>query len=150
MAAIRRCVEHKVAVVGEDEREQGRRIILNYGHTIAHALESALDYIGLLHGEAVAIGMAGAAGISERLGLVDHAVVERQNRCLSSFGLPVRAAEALPTPPRESAVLGGIDLDKKVRDRAVRWVLLTGIGQVKVESDVPAYVVRSAVAELLR
>ncbi|MFU8796407.1 MAG: 3-dehydroquinate synthase, partial [Dehalococcoidia bacterium] len=79
----------KAGVVSEDERERtGRRTILNYGHTIGHGLEAAALYKGFLHGEAVAIGMMGAAMLSQRLGLLSSAAVDRQKALLQEFGLP--------------------------------------------------------------
>jgi len=146
---VRRSVQHKVDVVAEDPKEQGRRIILNYGHTIAHALEAATGYGALQHGEAVAIGMVGAAEISCRLGLLDQAVAARQERCLSAFGLPLRVRDRTPNAPDPAAVVGALALDKKVRGRAVRWVLLEGVGRTTIRSDVPAEMVREVVEELL-
>src|SRR3989337_263766 len=84
--AIRRSIALKAAVVSEDEREEtGRRTILNYGHTIGHGLETAADYAGLLHGEAVAVGMTGAAQIARRLGLLPAALAERQDTLIARF-----------------------------------------------------------------
>ena len=78
----------KAQVVSQDEKERGQRIILNYGHTIAHGLEAATRYIGFLHGEAVAIGMMGAAKLSQRLGILPASVVKQQQSLLRKFGLP--------------------------------------------------------------
>jgi 3-dehydroquinate synthase len=142
---IERCVQHKLAIVGEDEREQGRRIILNYGHTLGHALEAATDYAVFLHGEAVAIGMMGEAWLSQRLGFCAPAVVERQARALERFGLPLQA----PAVPVER-VLGAIALDKKSQAGAVRWVLLEDIGRTRVTRDVPGELVRAALAAVTR
>ena len=89
---IARSVALKAAVVSEDEREEtGRRTILNYGHTIGHGLEAAAGYAGLLHGEAVAVGMSGAARIAVRLGMLPPEVAQRQDALLARFGLPLRA-----------------------------------------------------------
>ncbi len=114
--AVARSAAIKGGVVSEDERERaGVRTILNYGHTIGHGLEAAAGYRGFLHGEAVAIGMMGAARLSERLGLLSSAAVDRQQALLERFGLPtsmsafyssslgtVRHSSSRETPPLSS------------------------------------------------
>jgi shikimate kinase/3-dehydroquinate synthase len=143
---VRRSVAIKAQVVSEDERETtGRRTILNYGHTVGHALEAAADYAGLLHGEAVAIGMTAAAEIGHRMEVTPPALVERQKALLARFGLPVKAP-ALTL----DRVLDAIALDKKVSGKAVRWVLLADVGLPVLRQDVPEPLVRQVVAELLR
>jgi shikimate kinase/3-dehydroquinate synthase len=140
-AVVRRNVELKAQVVSEDERETtARRTILNYGHTVAHGLETASDYEALLHGEAVAVGMAAAAEIGQRLGLTPPALVERQAALLASFGLPWQASGIDP-----ERALAAMALDKKVSGRAVRWVLLEDVGCPVLREDVPAALVRQAV-----
>ncbi|MGB6895978.1 MAG: 3-dehydroquinate synthase, partial [Dehalococcoidia bacterium] len=135
----------KARVVSEDEREtSGRRAILNYGHTIAHALEAATDYGRLLHGEAVAVGMTAAAEIGRRMGVTPSAVGDRQRAVLERFGLPSRLSGV--DLPR---VLGAVALDKKVASKAVRWVLLEDIGCTVIRSDVPPSLVEECVAGLL-
>jgi len=143
--AIRRSGSLKAMVVSEDERESGKRMILNYGHTIGHGLEAATGYERLLHGEAVAIGMMGAALLSERLGLVSQGVVARQRALLQRFGLPT----ACPSVDAAS-VIRAVELDKKVREKAVRWVLLDGIGQPVLRDDVPLEHVLGVIEELAR
>jgi shikimate kinase/3-dehydroquinate synthase len=130
--AVRRSAAIKARVVSEDEKERGKRTLLNYGHTIAHGLEAATNYERFLHGEAVAIGMMGAAMLSHNLGLLPQEVVERQRALLERFGLPARCPEVDLT-----SVLRAMELDKKVREKAVRWVLLAGIGQPVIRDDVP-------------
>jgi 3-dehydroquinate synthase len=131
--AIRRSAAIKARIVSEDERERGRRTLLNYGHTIAHGLEAATNYQRFLHGEAVAIGMVGAARLSHNLGLLPWEAVERQRILLERFGLPTSC------PGVElSAVQKAMELDKKVREKAIRWVLLTDIGQAVIRNDVPS------------
>ena len=146
---VRRSIQHKVDVVAEDPTERGRRVILNYGHTIAHALESSIGYGQLLHGEAVAIGMRGEAEISRRLGLLGDDAVSAQEAALEAFDLPRRAREVGVSPPRLESVLDAMLLDKKVREGAIRWVLLEGVGLATVRSDVPSALVREVVEELL-
>ena len=142
--AVERCLQLKGQVVAEDEREQGRRIILNYGHTIAHGLEAATGYASLLHGEAVAVGMVGAARLSQRLGLLSDDIVGRQEGLLARFGLPVRAPAVAP-----GEVLEAMKLDKKSRGRSVRWVLLGGVGDVRIVSSVFQGLVAEVLAELV-
>ena len=142
--AIRGSAAIKARVVSEDEKERGKRTLLNYGHTIAHGLEAATSYERFLHGEAVAIGMMGAAMMSHNLGLLPQEVVERQRALLERFGLPTSCTEVdLPS------VLKAMELDKKVRGKAVRWVLLAGIGQPVIRDDVPREQAVKVLEELL-
>ena len=120
------------------------RTILNYGHTIAHGLETAANYERFLHGEAVSIGMMGAARISQELGLLAQDVVKRQRKILEMFGLPVSCADV-----KTGSILQAMELDKKVRGEKVRWVLLSDIGQTLIRDDVPRKVVESVIRELL-
>ena len=121
----------KAAVVAEDERDTGKRIILNYGHTVAHGLEAASHYEKFLHGEAVSIGMMAAAKLSKCLGLLSQSVVERQQALLEKFNLPVNCFGL-----SLNEVLTAMELDKKVRKKAIRWVLLEDIGKVVIHTDV--------------
>ncbi|MEM1228947.1 MAG: 3-dehydroquinate synthase [Pseudomonadota bacterium] len=131
--AVRRSVENKARVVAADEREGGIRAILNFGHTFGHAIETLTGYQTWLHGEAVALGMVQAAMLSARLGLCDAAAVGRIGRLLQRLGLPVAPPELDP-----QAMVDTMGLDKKVQDGKLRLVLLHGLGQVAVHSDVPA------------
>ncbi len=140
-AIIQRAVAVKVGVVSRDEREQGERITLNYGHTIAHALEVLTGYDTLLHGEAVAMGMHAAARLAQALGLCDMSLVERQRRLLATYGLNV----TMPAGLDPTAVLAAILHDKKVQAKQVRWVLPTAIGAVVVRDDVPEALVRQVI-----
>ncbi len=138
---LRRSIAIKARVVSADEREDGLRMILNYGHTVGHALEAATGYTALLHGEAVAVGMAAAAAIAVEMGLIDQELVARQNALIQRFGLPLRAPGVDP-----EAVLARMRLDKKVSGRTLRFILLTGPGRTVIRSDVPEETVRRAVA----
>jgi 3-dehydroquinate synthase len=138
---LRRSMAIKARVVSADEREDGLRMILNYGHTVGHALEAATGYTTLLHGEAVAIGMAAAAAIAVELGLIDRELEARQNTLIERFGLPLRA----PGVDLDT-VLARMRLDKKVSGRTLRFILLTGPGRTVIRSDVPEDTVRRAVA----
>ncbi len=148
VAVINRCARHKVRIVAEDEREAGLRMILNYGHTIGHGLEAALDYEGLLHGEAVSIGMVGAAALSVALGLLDPTVARRQNALLAAFGLPTRCPPDLPRLTVDD-VLDQMTRDKKARGARLTWILLDRLGHARIESGVPLSLVRETVAGLL-
>ncbi len=129
--AIEQSCRHKAEVVAADERESGQRALLNLGHTFGHAIETALDYKDWLHGEAVATGMLMAADLSQRLGWIDVAVVERVSRLLKAAGLPVQPPAGL-TPEifqRHMAV------DKKARDGTVFLILLRQLGEAVVTKD---------------
>ncbi len=142
---IARSASIKAQVVAEDERETGKRIILNYGHTIAHGLETATEYERFLHGEAVAIGMMGAAKLSCRLGLLSQKAVERQKALLEKFQSPFDCSGVkLPD------VLAAMELDKKVRSKAIQWVLLEDIGKAVVRSDVPGSEVLNVLKEVVK
>jgi shikimate kinase/3-dehydroquinate synthase len=131
LATVARCVALKAEVVSADERDLGHhRVLLNYGHTVGHALETAMDYT-LYHGDAVAIGMTAAARLAGRLRLADSALESRQSALLCRFGLPTR----LP-PVSHSLLLELIHRDKKVFGDAPRWVLPTAIGRAVVSSNV--------------
>jgi shikimate kinase/3-dehydroquinate synthase len=143
---IRRNIQIKAAVVSEDERETGGvREILNYGHTLGHAFETAGDYESLLHGEAVALGMIAAAAIGERVGVTPSALVERQNRLIERTGLPVK----LPAGLDRDRILGALSLDKKVVAGKQRWVLLEAEGRTTIKNDVPVEIVIGVVDEML-
>jgi 3-dehydroquinate synthetase len=141
---IARSIELKAMVVEHDERESGERMLLNYGHTIGHALEAASGYGTLLHGEAVAIGMRAAAFIATRMGLLDDPTANRQARLLADLDLPDRTHAAAADD-----VLGRLILDKKREGARQRWVLADRVGSAKVRDDVPTELVRDAVALVL-
>ncbi len=137
--AIARSVELKALIVAEDERETGQRMLLNYGHTIGHALEAATGYERLLHGEAVAIGMSAAARIAVELGLLARHDAERQDALLQRLGLPLTASGLDP-----AALWEPLRRDKKARQARLRWVLLERIGHAVVRDDVPEALVEMA------
>jgi 3-dehydroquinate synthetase len=144
--AIRRSVCIKAEVVREDEFETtGRRSHLNYGHTLAHAIESTTGYSRFRHGEADAVGMMAVASMSVQLGMLPSEVKDRQKRVLEQYGLPTYADDV----DRER-IIQAIALDKKVVGRKVRWVLLEGIGKPVIRDDVPDEVVQRALDEVLR
>ena len=142
---VRRSMAVKAGVVSRDERETlGLRILLNYGHTIGHALEAATAYGELLHGEAVAIGMTAAVRISRWMGLIDDDLVKRQDTLLRRFNLPT----TLPGVDRD-AVRRAMSVDKKTSSGAIWWVLLEGIGRSVTRNDVPPEMVEDALAAVI-
>lgn len=139
--AVRRCCDIKAAVVAEDERENGVRALLNFGHTFGHAIESGLGYGKWLHGEAVAAGMVMAADLSRRLGLIVQADVERIVSLLRRARLPVAPPDI--APERLLQLMGA---DKKAEGGKLRFVLLEAIGRASVRGDVPAEPLQQALA----
>jgi 3-dehydroquinate synthase len=142
---VARSAAIKAKIVSEDEKEQGIRIILNYGHTIAHGLETATNYERFLHGEAVSIGMMGAAMLSRDVGLLFQEVVDRQKSLLERFGLPVAFSGV-----DIERLFQATELDKKVRGKRVRWVLLRAIGQPVVRDNVHREVAVGVIKKLLK
>lgn len=121
----------KARVVSEDEKEGGLRAILNYGHTIGHAIEQVTHYGPILHGEAISAGMMVAAAIGERMGVTPPAVGARQRALFELYGLPLSHAGLDPV-----AVLAATRLDKKVAAKRLRWVLLEDFGRPVLRDDV--------------
>ncbi len=141
--AIRRSCEIKAAVVAADEREtSGRRAILNYGHTFAHAIEATAGYGAFSHGEAVAIGMSMAARLARSLSLVDDAFVTRQDDLLAAVGLPRSWPDAAP-----EEMIPVMKTDKKVAHSVLRFVLPTRIGQVELMPCEAIDLVEAAIVE---
>jgi 3-dehydroquinate synthase len=142
---IRRSVQIKAEVVSADEFERGdTRVLLNYGHTVGHAIEAVAGYGQYLHGEAVAIGMMAAAGIAERLGMIGPELVDRQRAVLERYNLPVTVKGMTV-----DQVIDATKTDKKTRGGNIRWVLLEGPGKAVTRRDVPEYVVRAAVEAVI-
>jgi 3-dehydroquinate synthase len=139
-AAIHRCMALKGQVVGEDEREGGLRAILNYGHTLGHAVEAATGYGRYLHGEAVAIGMRAAAHIAVRTGRLAPEAAERQGALIARFGLPT----SCPGVDRD-ALWAAMGRDKKAQAGRLTWILPTRIGAVEICSDVSEALVEEAI-----
>ena len=138
--AVAESCRAKAAVVARDEREAGDRALLNLGHTFGHALEAAAGYDGgrLVHGEAVAIGMALAHRFSNRMNLCPVEDAERVERHLVEAGLPIRIADVPGPMPDVETLLSFIAQDKKVARGALTFVLTRGIGRAFVAKDVPA------------
>ncbi|NIA21927.1 MAG: 3-dehydroquinate synthase [Anaerolineaceae bacterium] len=134
----------KAEVVASDELEAGLRAILNYGHTIGHAIESVASYGVYTHGEAVALGMNGEALIARGRGLIDEAVHSRQQGLLERIGLPGKLREPLGV----DRLLEAMRHDKKVRAGRLRFVLPEAIGRVKIADDVTEAELREALDHL--
>jgi 3-dehydroquinate synthase len=142
--AVTRSIRAKARVVLADEREEtGARTALNYGHTLGHALEAARGYRGLLHGEAVALGMRVAASLSERLAGLSPESRARQDALLDRLGLPRR----LPPVPI-ARVIEAMAHDKKRDARGVRWVLTPRIGHASVPRLIQHGLVTAACREV--
>ena len=137
--AIARSCAHKAAIVARDPYEHGERALLNFGHTFGHALETAQGYGGLIHGEAVAVGMVQAARLSERLGLSRPAETARLRGLLQRFGLPVDPPPGLAT----GELLAHMRLDKKTQASGLRFIVWEGAGRARIEADVPEDAVRA-------
>ena len=137
--AVRRSCEIKAWVVGQDEREAGLRAILNFGHTFGHAIEAGLGYGAWLHGEAVGCGMVMAAALSQRLGLIDTAFVERLRTLIARAGLPVRAP-VLDAADNAGRYLALMRVDKKAEGGEIKFVVIDGGGQAAVRGAPDALV----------
>jgi 3-dehydroquinate synthase len=148
---IARCCQLKAGIVERDEREQtGLRMILNYGHTFAHAFETVAGYGTWLHGEAVAAGMACASRLAERQGLIEPEVTERQLRLLERFGLPTSAVGPGPETTPQSWIADLIEVmrsDKKSLAGRLRFILPRRLGEVALREDVPESEVRRVLQE---
>jgi 3-dehydroquinate synthase len=148
--AVRRSCEIKAAVVGEDEKEGGIRAILNFGHTFGHAIEAGLGYGAWLHGEGVGCGMVMAARLSQRLGTVDEAFVQRLTRLIERAGLPIRA----PALPLEGAAdvasryLQLMQVDKKAEAGEIRFITIDPPGRATLRTA-PESVVREVIADCM-
>jgi 3-dehydroquinate synthase len=139
-SAIRRSCEIKAQVVAGDEREVGRRAILNFGHTFGHAIEAGLGFGTWLHGEAVGCGMVMAARLSQHLGLIDESYVERLRRLIECAGLPTVAPKL--GVQRFIELMQG---DKKADGGAMKFVVIHRSGEASVQAVAP-----DLVAEVLR
>ena len=148
--AIETSCAAKAKVVEEDEKEQGRRALLNLGHTFGHALEAEAGYGGsLLHGEAVAIGMVMAFDLSARMGLCDQDDVDEVEEHLQEIGLPTRAGYIDALATSVDSLLERMRHDKKVVSGQMTFVLVKGIGQAFLSQDAPEELVREVLHESL-
>jgi len=140
----------KAAIVARDERETGDRALLNLGHTFGHALEAACGFSErLLHGEAIAAGMALAFAFSARQRLLPAAEAERVTRHLTAVGLPTRPQDIPGPPPSVDQLMNLIAQDKKVKRGMLTFVLVRGIGAAFIEAGVDQNEVRAFLSEKL-
>ncbi|MFH1387603.1 MAG: 3-dehydroquinate synthase [bacterium] len=133
----------KADVVGKDERESGYRMILNYGHTLGHAIESLTRYQSYNHGEAVAVGMVGAAMVAEKLGLLDQVLVERIRTLPQKLALPVEIKGL-----SAKNIIAAMGLDKKVSSDKINFVLPEKIGKVVIRDDVSPDIIKQVLTGL--
>jgi len=137
--AVRRSCEIKASVVGQDEREAGLRAILNFGHTFGHAIEAGMGYGAWLHGEAVGCGMVMAATLSERLGLIGPALVQRLKALIARAGLPVTGPQ-LDGQDNAGRYLELMRVDKKAEAGEIRFVVIEAPGRAGVRGAPDALV----------
>jgi 3-dehydroquinate synthase len=148
--AIARCCEMKAYIVGGDEREEGNRAVLNFGHTFGHAIEAELKYDGrVLHGEAVALGMVMACNLSARLGLIDAAVERELADHLHSVGMKSHVRE-LDASFNTERLLHHMQSDKKTENGALTFIVLDTIGHAKARKNVPETLVRDVLEHYLQ
>jgi 3-dehydroquinate synthetase len=139
---LARTLKVKIDVVEDDPFEQGRRAVLNFGHTVGHGLERLSDF-SMRHGEAVSIGMVAAARIAVEMGRADPSLVDRITDTLATWGLPVRCP-----PYAADAIWEAMAHDKKRRGRSLRWILPRAIGCVEIVQDIPPDVVKTVLQTL--
>jgi len=139
---IKRSCEIKADVVSRDEREAGLRSILNFGHTVGHAIETITDYRRFLHGEAIAMGMCAAADLAVKLGVFQKEGAARIKSLIELYKLPVK----IPADIDASDIMDAMEVDKKVKAGQLRFILPLSIGNVRIEEDVD----RKVIEEILR
>ena len=140
---VERCVHWKAQVVDQDPKDHGPRAVLNYGHTIAHALETTTGYGSYRHGEAVSIGMVGAGRLSAHIGRWPQSDAARQEQLLEDIGLPTRCSGATV-----AAVFDAMRRDKKVKAGRIRWVLPDAIGHASFGLEIEDTLVLDVLHEL--
>ena len=149
--AIAVCCRAKAGIVARDERETGERALLNLGHTFGHALEAGCGFSGrLLHGEAVALGMALAFEFSAKKGLISAADAARASAHLAAVGLPTHVNDVPGGVPPVDTLMELIGQDKKVKRGALTFILVRGIGQAFIEKNVDATEVRAFLTDKLK
>ena len=139
---IRRSCEIKADVVSKDEREGGLRAILNFGHTIGHAIETVTGYKRFLHGEAVAIGMCAAAELAVRMKLLRKEEASRLRELVEIYNLPSRVPDDLDV----SEIMNAMEVDKKVKAGRLRFILPEAIGRVRIEEDTDREIIRETLS----
>jgi 3-dehydroquinate synthase len=140
---IKRSCEIKADVVSKDEREAGLRAILNYGHTIGHALETVTGYKQYLHGEAVATGMVAAAGMAVRMGILEEKEEREIKELVEMYNLP----SSIPSHISVQEMMAAMAIDKKAKAGKLSFVLPESIGKVRIEEDVHRDVIREVLKQ---
>ena len=140
---IARSSSIKAEIVSADEHESSKRMLLNYGHTVGHAIETCTGYQTYRHGEAIAIGMHVAGRISHQLGLLSEKDLKRQQNLLMACALPSKAPDV-----NIDELLKTMQSDKKMRQGTLSWILLSGIGNAIVSRDVSESTFRTAAETL--
>jgi len=140
---VRRCSSIKAGIVGKDEREEkGLRTILNFGHTLGHAIEAAGGFRGYNHGEAVALGILCASRISEKLGLLDDETFIRIENLIRAVGLPVKIKKLTI-----AGIIKAYYHDKKFKSAKNRFVLIEGIGRAGIVEDIALGIIKEVLRE---
>ncbi|MGD1018587.1 MAG: 3-dehydroquinate synthase [Verrucomicrobiia bacterium] len=129
---VRRCCEIKAEVVSADERESGLRAMLNFGHTLGHAMEALSEYVGLLHGEAISMGMCCGVRLSMKRAGLSEKEAKRVSDLLAASGLPTRLGGSF----KVEQLLAAAHLDKKARNGKLRFVLLKRLGEAVLSDTV--------------
>jgi 3-dehydroquinate synthase len=136
--AIKRSCEIKANIVSRDEREAGLRSILNFGHTIGHAIETVTHYRRFLHGEAIAMGMCAASDLAVKLGLFQRQEAERLKNLIKMYNLPTKIPEEINV----SDIINAMEIDKKVRAGQLRFILPQSIGSVRIEENIDRGIIK--------
>ncbi len=146
ISVIKRSCEIKAEVVSKDEKEAGLRAILNFGHTIGHAIETVTAYKEFLHGEAIAIGMCAAAELAVKLGIFQKGDAENLKNLVEMYKLP----SSIPGNVDISDIINAMEIDKKVKAGKLRFVLPESIGRVRIEEDVDREMIKKIIEVKLR
>ena len=140
---IKRSCEIKADVVSKDEQESGLRAILNFGHTIGHAIETVTGYKKYLHGEAIAIGMCAAAELAVKSAIFNSKDTLLIKELMESYNLPV----LIPDDLKASELIDAMEIDKKVKAGKIKFILPESIGTVRIEDDVDRELIKDVIAE---
>ncbi len=139
---IKRSCEIKADVVSKDERESGLRAILNFGHTVGHAVETLTGYKKFLHGEAVAIGMCAAADIAVKMGMFAEKEAGRIKELVEQYNLPINIPDGLG----DSDMINAMEIDKKAKAGKLMFILPEAMGRVRIEEDVDKGMIKEVLA----
>ena len=142
---IKRSCEIKADVVSKDEQEAGLRAILNFGHTIGHAIETVTGYKKYLHGEAIAIGMCAAAELAVKSGILNAKETAHIRKLIESYNLPVM----IPDDLKASELIEAMEIDKKVTAGKIKFILPETIGAVRIEDDVNRQLIKDVLTASL-